>query len=95
MAGHQAGIDPGPHLLEDFVLIIAPALLPFVQYVSWALRLNFTVYIDKTIYIFSKFQYLSSYWIFDNSFICSCTYNKNTLVNPLQYIVLRIKPGFF
>jgi len=61
MAGHQAGIDPGPHLLEDFVLIIAPALLPFVQYVSWALRLNFTVYIDKTIYIFSKFQYLSSY----------------------------------
>lgn len=46
MAGHQAGIDPGPHdhLLEDFALIITPALLPSVQYVSWTLWLNFAVH---------------------------------------------------
>ena len=43
MAGHQAGIDPGSHLLEDFALIITPALLPSVQYV-WTLRLNFAVH---------------------------------------------------
>lgn len=63
MAGHQAGIDPGPHLWEGFSLLPQPRSALYksgICFLDIKVKLLLRI-LDKNIYIFSKFQCLCSF----------------------------------